>query len=392
MKTFLLSALLVSATLNAYTLEEVIQSSLSKNPSLEVIEARLEANKQNIDVANQFTNPEMSLTSNTIDSSQAMSQTVVTIKQKIQYYNKRDSKQEVSLANEELLKEQLNSAKVALVGEIKQEAYTLWELREQKRIINEYIKLTQKNIELFESYTTVTANQHMGIMKAELSLADLSIENSVIDAKIYGVYSRLSYLAATDINSLEIGLTLENKPDLETLKQTILHNPSIAMKEKEIKKQDANVVLTDVNNYPDFNLIAGYAYRENFDNYFNFGLSLALPIYGTEDALEEEAKAVKIALVSQKSDLEISIDSLLKVYYSQMLSAYQTYHIIQDNALPQVAHMFELSSSSIATGGDLFKYIDVLFDKLKLEQKSITAVALYNKNRAKISELAGEIK
>ena len=392
MKTLLLSALLLGASLNAFTLEEVIQSSLSKNPSLEVIEARLEANKQNIDVANQFTNPEMSLTSNTIDSSQAMSQTVVTIKQKIQYYNKRNSKQEVSLANEELLKEQLNSAKVALVGEIKQEAYTLWELREQKRIINEYIKLTQKNIELFEAYTSVSENQHMGIMKAELSLADLSIENSTLDAKIYSAYSRLSYLAATDINSLEIGLTLENKPNLETLKQSILHNPSIAMKEKEIKKQDANIVVADVNNYPDFNLIAGYAYRENFDNYFNFGLSLALPIYATEDALEEEAKAVKIALVSQKSDLEISIDSLLKVYYAQMLSAYQTYHIIQDDALPQVAHMFELSSSSIATGGDLFKYIDVLFDKLKLEQKSITAVALYNKNRAKISELAGEMQ
>ena len=392
MKTFLLSALLMGASLNAFTLEEVIQSSLSKNPSLDVIEARLEANKQSIDIANQFTNPEMSLTSNTIDSSQAMSQTVVTIKQKIQYYNKRDSKQEVSLANEELLKEQLNSAKVALVGEIKQEAYTLWELREQKRIINEYIKLTQKNIELFEAYTSVSSNQHMGIMKAELSLADLSIENSTLDAKIYAAYSRLSYLAATDINNLEIRLTLRNEPDLEILKQTILHNPSIAMKEKEIKKQDANIVITDVNNYPDFNLIAGYAYRENFDNYFNFGLSLALPIYGTEDALEEEAKALKIALVSQKSDLEISIDSQLKVYYAQMLSAYQTYHIIQDDALPQVAHMFDLSSSSIATGGDLFKYIDVLFDKLKLEQKSITAVALYNKNRAKISELAGEIK
>jgi len=391
-KTLLLSALLMSATLNAFTLEEVIDSSLLKNPSLDVIKARLEANKQSIDVANQFTNPEMSLTSNSIDSSQAMSQTVLTVKQKIQYYNKRDSKQEVSLAQEEFLKEQLNSAKVALVGEIKQEAYTIWELREQKRIINEYIKLTQKNIELFEAYTSVSSNQHMGIMKAELSLADLSIENSTLDAKIYGAYSRLSYLAATNIDNLEIGLTLQNKPDLETLKQSILHNPSIAMKEKEIKKQDANIVTTDLNNYPDFNLIAGYAYRENFDNYFNFGLALTLPIYGTEDALEEQEKALKIALVSQKSDLEISIDSLLKVYYAQMLSAYQTYHIIQDDALPQVAHMFELSSSSIATGGDLFKYIDVLFDKLKLEQKSITAVALYNKNKAKISELAGEMR
>jgi len=54
--------------------------------------------------------------------------------------------------------------------------------------------------------------------------------------------------------------------------------------------------------------------------------------------------------------------------------------------------MFELSNSSISTGGDLFNYIDVLFDKLSLEKKSINAVGNYNKANAQISQLAGEIK
>ncbi len=390
MKTLLLNALFLSISLHAITLDGVIEKALKKQPSLEVIQARLTANKQSIEVANQFKNPQLALTSNTIDSSQAMSQTVVTLQQEIQYYNKRDTKQAVALAQEDILQEELNAAKVALVGKIKQEAYTLWELREQKRIIDDYIALTQKNIELFEAYTTVSSNQHMGIMKAELSLAQLSIKIATLDAQIYGAYSRLSYLAATKINELDITLEMGEKPEFARLKTTLTHNPSIELKAKEIRKQEADVALKDINKYPDFNLIAGYAYRENFDNYFNFGVALTLPIYGTEDALKEEAKALKIAMLSQKSDLDISVASELKVYYAQMLSAYQTYHIIQDDALPQVAHMFDLSSSSIATGGDLFKYIDVLFERLKLEQQSITAVALYNKNRAKISELAGE--
>ncbi|MDQ7066581.1 MAG: hypothetical protein Q9M40_00435 [Sulfurimonas sp.] len=75
-----------------------------------------------------------------------------------------------------------------------------------------------------------------------------------------------------------------------------------------------------------------------------------------------------------------------------MLSSYEIYHIIQDDALPQIAHMFELSNSSISTGGDLFKYIDVLFDKLALEKQSINAVSNYNKANAQISQLAGAIK
>lgn len=63
-----------------------------------------------------------------------------------------------------------------------------------------------------------------------------------------------------------------------------------------------------------------------------------------------------------------------------------------DDALPQVAHMFELSGTSISIGADLFKYIDVLFQKLDLEQKSIKAVTNYNLANAKIAQLKGEIK
>jgi len=178
MKTVLLSALLLYSSLSAITLDEIIKSSLASSPSFEVIEARIAANKQSIDVANQFSNPEMSLTTNTIDSSQKMSQTVLTFKQKIEYYNKRSSKQDVSIAEGDVLSEKLKVAQVAFVSKIKEEAYTIWELRELKNILNDYITLTRKNIELYESYTTVDANQHMGIMKAELSLADLKIQKS----------------------------------------------------------------------------------------------------------------------------------------------------------------------------------------------------------------------
>ena len=373
-------------------MEEIISSSLSKSPSLEIIQAKIKANRQSIDVANQFTNPELSLTKNTLDSTQAMSQTVLTLKQKIQYYNKRDTKQKVTYAQEAILNEKLRFARVTLVAEIKKEAYNIWELRELKNIINAYIILTKKNIELYESYTRVAANQHIGIMKAELSLADLDIQKTALDAKIYASYARLSYLAASKIKYLDINLSIEEKPDLTRLSKTLVNNPTVAIKEKELQKQHANVAVADINNYPDLNLIAAYAHRENFDDYMNFGLALSLPIYGTEDSVEEEARAVELSYVSQKKDSEIAIESLLQVYYVQMLSSYKIYHIVQDNALPQIVHMFELSNSSISTGGDLFKYIDVLFDKLALEQKSINAVANYNKAEAKISELAGELK
>jgi len=254
MRTLILSALLLSSSMSAMTLGEIINSSLAKSPSLESINARIAANKQAIDAANQFSNPEMSLTKNTLDSSQRMSKTVFSIKQNIPYYSKRDSRQKVSIADDAILNEKLNAAKVKLVAKIKIEAYKVWELRELYKIIDKYISLTEGNIELYESYTSVSNDsQHMGIMKAKLSLSDLEIQKSTLNSKIYSAMARLSYLAAFDIKSLEINLSVKNKPSFNQLKNSLVNNPDIAIKTKEIVKENAKVNLADINNYPDFN-------------------------------------------------------------------------------------------------------------------------------------------
>jgi outer membrane protein TolC len=363
-----------------------------KSPSLESINTRLQANKYALDVANQFKNPELLITKNSLSSSEKMSQSVITLKQQIPFYGKRTSREKVVLAQDALLEEQLNDAKVTLVERIKNEAYTIWELQELDGIIEQYIQLTEQNIELYEAYTSIDDNQHMGIMKAELSLSDLKIQRSTLKAKTVSAYARLSYLSATPIQSLEISLEMEEKPENTPTSLVLQNNPKLLIKAKEIQKQDAKVALADLDNYPDFNLIGSYAYRENFDNYFNLGVGISLPIYGTEDTLTQEQRALKLSVRALEADTKIALDAELNVYQAQMLSSYEIYHIVQDEALPQVAHMFELSSSSISTGGDLFKYIDVLFQKLSLEKKSIIALANYKRSQAKIAQLSGALQ
>ena len=393
MKYLLLGIFLFASSLWSMTLDTFIEKALRGSPSLSVIDARLKANKQSIDIADQFANPELFLTKNSLDNKQAMSQTVVTFKQKIPYFSKRAKRADVALADEKVLQEELRSAKIALVERIKVTAYTIWELRELQRIIDTYIALTKQNIKLYESYTSVGTKEHMGIMKAELSLSDLKVQRSALDAKIDAAYARLSYLGAFQIKELDIDLHMGKRPDLTALKNALLEqNPRLQVMQKEIQKQNAKVALSDINNYPDFALVAGYAYREKFDNYFNMGIGISLPIYGTEDDKEQREKALLLAIKSQKSDLALDITAQLQSYYAQELSAYNIYHIIADEALPQVAHMFELSISSITVGSDLFKYIDVLFQKLDLEKKSIEAITNYKKAAANIAALRGELR
>ena len=89
MKHILFTLFVLSATLQAISLPEIIETSLLKSPSLESINAKIAANKQEVDIADKFANPELLLTKNTLPSEQAMSQTVLTFKQKIPYFQKR---------------------------------------------------------------------------------------------------------------------------------------------------------------------------------------------------------------------------------------------------------------------------------------------------------------
>jgi outer membrane protein, heavy metal efflux system len=392
MRKTLLTFLLLANSLWAISLSDVISASLEKNPSLRAIDARLEANAISVEIAGKFENPQLLLSKNTLDSAQPMSQSVATINQKILYFSKLDSKRKVVLAREGVLKEELKFAKVELVRRIKEEAYAIWELGELKKIINEYVQLTRQNVELHEAYVSDAKNHHMGIMKAKLSLAELEIRESSLNSKIDSAYARLSQLAAFEVSDLRIALEMGEKPDLKLSLLAMTNNPSVAIKDKELLAKNAEVALADANRYPDFNLMLGYAHREKFDDYFNFGVGVSLPIYGTEDAKKEERKAEALSVASQGEDVKTSVNATLKTYYAQMLSAYEIYHIIQDDALGQIEHMFEISGSSISTGGDLFKYVDVLFSKLKLEEKSVGAVSDYARAQAKISALKGELQ
>ena len=392
MKNILLAIYLFASSLYGLSLDEVITKALEKNPYLKSITHSVHANRSNIELSEQFSNPTLSYTQNTIDDTQAMSQKTLILQQKLPYFGKRANLKKVALAQDSVLNESLEQAKVSLVEKIKNQAFTIWELENLHKIIDDYEDLTKQNIELFESYTATSNNQHMGIMSAELALSELRIQKSNLNAKIYTAYAKLSYLASFKVENLELKLSISDIPNEDSLEDGLVNNRSLAIKDKEIQKSIALVKTAELNHYPDINLIAGYSYRNNFDNFATFGVGLSLPIYGSEDYKEQRARKLTLMAQSKKEDTKIKLDSKFKSAYLQMKSEYDIYNIIHKQALPQLEHMFDLTSSSITTGGDLFKYIDILVKKLKLEQQSIKAIANYNRSLAKISALCGEIQ
>jgi hypothetical protein len=77
--------------------------------------------------------------------------------------------------------------------------------------------------------------------------------------------------------------------------------------------------------------------------------------------------------------------------YAKLTEAYQIYNIIQNESLPQLEHMIELSQSGIHSGGDLFAYTNLLEQKLDLEEQRISIKAEFLRTQAQLKSLIGEI-
>lgn len=399
MKLVLFVLAFLTAAPHADTLEAMISHALAQNPSLKSIEAKVNANRQNMAIAQQFANPELHLAINDIQfddpldrSIEPMQYSAINFKQKIPYFGKRDAHEDVVRVEEKVLLYSLDDAKARLVSEIKQNAYTLWQLTRLYAITENYEKLSQQNMELYTAYTRTSKNSHMGIMSTELALSQLKIRKSNLDKAIRSALARLSYLASYAVESVELDLEMESMPDINKYESALQNNGALLAKSATVSRERAKERSAEMDSYIDPYVQAGYFYRESFNDYVSIAVGASLPIYGTESLKEERARKDTMMRSFEYADYKQRLTSELTHEYAKMKDAYTTHGIIADESLPQIEHMFELSSASIRSSGELLMYTGILKQKLELDSQQVNTVADYYKAKAKIGALTGEMK
>ncbi len=380
-------------------LDTLIEKAMKSNPSLEVMQARLEASKKDIESAVLFKDPQLSLKFNALysdelsqRSAERMQSDAVEIKQTLPFFGKRQTKEKIASASTALLQEEFRALQSKLASSIKKEVYTIWQLQAYSSIIDNFIMLTRQKAKLFESYTTTSNKHHMGLMSANLTLSNLLIDLSDLKADIAKSYAKLSYLVACQIDPIDINLTMPPMPKMQSFTQRLSQNSSYTAEQKSLQRSQAELRLSEQEYYPDITLQAGYYTREIFKDYLSVGISLSLPVYGKQGIEIEKRKALRLSQISKVSDTKLKLYAQLQQLYYTMQNAQNRYEIITKQSLPQLEHMFDLSGSSVSTGAGLFQYIDLLKQHLNIEKKRIQAIGDFHRARAAIGEIIGETR
>ena len=384
--------------LSAVSLEAVIKNALTSHNSLQTIQERINAEDHQIAKTRNFSNPEISFAINDIQfddvidrAREPMQTTSINLKQKFPSFGKRDAATAYTKAQKRFIASTLEEAKVKLVEKIKLTAYSIWEVDEELKIIGEYIKVTQQNIELNTAYSSTKSNSHMGIMSAELTLSQLKIKTSRYKSMRKTLYAKLSYLGAQPIDSVEVDLHIYEPKVIDLYLAQLANNRGYMSKNSEVSVARSNVEVQDLSGSVDPFMQVGYFYRQEFNDYINVSFGMALPIYGSESENSESARKVVLSKASASQDYLQRLRGEVSGLYAELEDAYAIHRIISDESMPQIEHMFELTSASVKNGQDLFIYIDLLKQKLALDEQLIKATVRFNMTEASLDAMMGEM-
>ena len=394
-----ISILFTLSILQAQSINQLIEQSLKKHHSLKTIQHRLSAMDERIEKSQNFSNPDLALTINDVQfekpfdrSLEPMQYNAINFKQKFPWFGKLDARKTFTKAQKNVIFHTLKAAQVKLAEEIRITAYTIRELEERINILSRYKQVAKQNIELYTSYTSADDSSHAGSMAAELMLSRIKIRNEQYKAILKSQKAKLSYLIQGKVKRVSDKMRIKHPKSLQKYLAKVKNNPSYHMRLSQNKVADANKALQDLEMNPDPYVKVGYFNRQEFPDYASITVGLSLPLYGSERLESEAARKEALAAASASIDYRASLESEIRIMYAKLTETYRIYGIIQNESLPQLAHMFELSQSAIQSGGDLFTYTSLLEQKLALEEERTSIKAEYLRVQAKLKSLIGEIE
>jgi outer membrane protein TolC len=384
--------------LQAQSIDNLISHAIKKHPSLHAIEHRLSQMDTQIQISQDFANPNLSLTINDIQFGDPLSRDLepmqyqaINVQQTFPWLGKLKAKKTFTQSQKNVVLDSYEVAKVTLAKEIRLASYTFKELKERMAILETYKNLAKQNITLYNSYASTEGKSHSSSVSASLLLAKLKIREQRYIAILKSQKSKLKYLSQSKISTISNTLDIHKPKSLNYYLKRLKNNPRYSMKKSQKNVADAQQTLKDLEHTPDPYVKVGYFNRQEYNDYASISVGFSLPIYGTEEKNSEMARMAVLEATSQTLDYQYSLTNEIETMHIAINEAYMIYSIIQNESLPQLEHMFELSQSSIQNGADLFAYTRLLEQKLALEEERIAIKATFLRTEGKLKALIGEL-
>ncbi|MDD3467908.1 MAG: TolC family protein [Campylobacterales bacterium] len=393
-KLFLAFAAAVS--LNAQTLDSFVEQVLSKNPEIATLKAQANAAKEEAKIASSLDNPMLGVQVANIDFSspakrdiEPMQQIMYSLTQNVPLNGKLSARENAKKVYANSIENRVEQKKLDIEFEVKKAAYELTKAKETKKIYEKYLQTLRFALDIARSSNISGEISHSELIRAEMETASFLRKLNDLDSEIRISQKTIESFGTKPSEELLI------KFDMPTSKATNISldlSKNISMIEHEQKSIQNELRAEKLSIVPDVGVTVGYASSDTkFRDYWFFGLTIPLPIYGKENASVRKKTYELSAKQDEKTEMKNKLELELESNKIKLQSAQKNYELTNKILKTQLSHLLESALASSKSSAQARPYlISTIKDALGLELELINYKFDANVALAQIKKISGQ--
>ena len=390
-------------------LQDLVATALKNNPDLQAAEARWQLNQRKVIPAETPDDPQLSFdfssypTDSLAGNATAMTGKDLKLSQKFPFPGKLASKGEIASQEAIWYRDVYQDQRLQLAGMVKDAYYRLYFRGKAIAIIKTNLGIMDDFVNLTETKYEVGKGLQQDVLKAQVERSKLMDKLITLKQQRQTDLADLNTLLArpveTPLGALpKIEMTPVDSPASVLQKQSEQRRPLYAAYRALVARFHAQKKLAKLDYWPDFNVWAGYRFREkapgdpvNGQDFISAGVSINLPVF-RKKRQEEVAAAdsgIRMAL-AQYDNFRNKVFFGIQDSYAQLTKNRQLAELYQKGIIPQA----EQSYNSALAGYQVDKvdFLTLLNNLLTLFSYRIDyyqALTDYQRNVARLEATSG---
>ncbi len=353
---------------SGYTLSQVIQLALQRNPKMKGAEAVLEQSRSQRVTADAYLNPTImgSAGPGSIRDPRtgvSIIERTITVQQPLEWLGKRAARQRAADAGIGGALAGLDQTKVSVMAETKAAFFQLLFAQQDAQLARENLKTVDDLVKLVSARVSTKEAPKFDLIKATVELQkaqkDLArADNALLVARtklntVTGKALGESFAVQGEFETVKVGLELRT-----LMNQAADRQPALRRQQKVIEQAEYTIEHERASRIPNVSVIGQY-HREAGDESMTAGLSMALPIWyrrqgeiGTAMGAHREAQA-------ERDRMRQELEQTITQYFQDMQTAQAQMKVFEQGLLHQAKEALDIAQFSFRHGAtSLLEVID----------------------------------
>lgn len=397
-KIYILLAL--SLTLQAQTLQEVIDYSIQNNYQLQILDEEASIVQEQKEIEGLWDDPILKAGINDIQGDkpfsrniEAMQNQFVGLSQTIPLSNKLEVAADIEEEKLKVLEQRKEALKVNIAFGIREAFIEAANSRSTLTILDEYIKFLNTPMNLLINLSAVERNSVDKYIKTQLLQKSYQLQRQNALQRESIAREQIALIGNLKIDTFSDEVSMENLHEqlLELLVTKINEqSPKLGIVTALKEVASKGITLAREKEQADITVTGGYYQRFDRNDYVSF--SVAYPLYTQGKQEKQRVQAMKRANIQNimYSKTKVELEQGLKIALHELKALHQELEILEQSRV-KILKLIANAKSELSIGGSLVRYYELFSKKtenaLAMNKKRFAILRMENQMR----QLLGEI-